>query len=367
MSAETATALLSMILDQIGKAPLYILFADVKKAYDKLWREALWAKLLAAHPSLIDVKRIKALYKHFVAKIAEPSFVSEVIHFFLGVPQGGPRSGDLFCFFTSDLVSDLKSAGLGAEVFETFLVCLVYMDDWMLPLCSPSGVVTALACLHRYAVKWSLTWALDKVKVLPVNVKNPRLLWPFGNVTIHSVTQETWLSVIYITKIKWAPHHTNRIYIAKFAASKLRAAGLLGGSNAPALSIQVMRAVVWATLDYGRAAAPPQTKATATSLSRFQLNLLRETLNLSKSAPIDGVLGESGDLGDKWRDARKPCLVAHSLLSSPVGSLPNSMAWTAFRSGDGTNLIARAMRLMTSVDSSPSILGQANAKPTIKK
>ena len=99
MSAELATAMLAMILDANGKTPLYILFADVKGAYDNLWKEALWAKLLDAHPSLIDVRRIAAMCEHFVSQIKEPSFTSEIHSAFIGVPQGGPESGNLFCFF----------------------------------------------------------------------------------------------------------------------------------------------------------------------------------------------------------------------------------------------------------------------------
>ena len=35
----------------------------------------------------------------------------------LGLPQGGPRSGDLFCFFTSDLPEEIQQAGAGADLY----------------------------------------------------------------------------------------------------------------------------------------------------------------------------------------------------------------------------------------------------------
>ena len=87
----------------------------------------------------------------------------------LGLPQRGPRSGDSYCFFTSDLPAELKSSGAGMKVFEIFLVCAIFLDDKMIPVMTKDGeatVIKVLDTLVRYGKKWSMTWAIPKLKVL---------------------------------------------------------------------------------------------------------------------------------------------------------------------------------------------------------
>ena len=43
VSAEMTAAILGIIIDAHKGRPLYILIADVKEAYDNVWRDALWA------------------------------------------------------------------------------------------------------------------------------------------------------------------------------------------------------------------------------------------------------------------------------------------------------------------------------------
>ena len=118
-----AAAILAMLIENLGTRELFAIIADVKGAYENVWREALWAKLLDAHKIAADVKRVEAMYREFLTLIREPGFESSVMEAVLGLPQGRPRSGDLFCFFTSDIPEELKSGGCGAELFGVFLCC----------------------------------------------------------------------------------------------------------------------------------------------------------------------------------------------------------------------------------------------------
>ncbi len=78
---------------------------------------------------------------------------------------------------------------------------------------------------------------------------------------------------------------------------ELRRAGLIGGRNAPADSLEIVRAMLctWSTIDHGRGVASsqgPKCKAIAKALNSFQLETLREILGVSKSCRIAGVRGE---------------------------------------------------------------------------
>ena len=98
-----------------SKKPLYL------GAYDNVWREALFAKLAAKHPDLLQVKQIVALY--------------EKMHSIIG-------KGHLFTFFISDLPDDLRKSNAGVELFGLLMV-LIFMDDVAIPLSSARETLDA--------------------------------------------------------------------------------------------------------------------------------------------------------------------------------------------------------------------------------
>ena len=250
-----------------------------------------------------------------------------------------------------------------------FLICLVFMDDWMIPLRSEELVLGVLATLHTYASIWSQTWALDKIKILCYNIRNPRLFWKFGNNSAPSVLWEKWLGVIFSSDRKWKLHYANRLKVARFTAKSLQSAGFWGGVNVPSRSLHVVRAMLWSSLDYGRAAAPttiPNHLGVAKQLRFFQSKILREVLSLSKSAVIDGLIGETGDLSDDWRELKKLLSVAHKLLTAPDNSIPRTLSRAAYHSESKVGLIARAKHALLEQKANPNILLNPFSGPAIK-
>jgi hypothetical protein len=70
-SAEIASAILGILIDWEPGKPLALLISDIQGAYDNVWRKGAWAKMADSHAgasgdpqaALVDVKRIKALYR----------------------------------------------------------------------------------------------------------------------------------------------------------------------------------------------------------------------------------------------------------------------------------------------------------------
>ncbi len=58
----------SIIMDAHKGKPLYLVVADVKEAYDNVWRDALWAKLATSHNCMEEVRSARALYAHMDAQ-----------------------------------------------------------------------------------------------------------------------------------------------------------------------------------------------------------------------------------------------------------------------------------------------------------
>ena len=130
----------------------------------------------------------------------------------------------------------------------------------------------------------------------------------------------------------WGKHFAMKRAAALLARLELRRAGLFGGRNAPADSLEVARAKLWSIIDYGRGVASsqgPKHRAVAKSLDAFHLETLREILGASRACRKAGVRGELGEIPDVWRERKKQLLVARQMLRSPKGGLVEKIAHQA--------------------------------------
>ena len=149
--------------------PLYLIFTDVDGAYDYVWREALFAKLLAAHPEIQDIKVIQNLYSKMRAHIQHGGYKSEAIISLLGVAQGDPLSAALYSFFTSDLPDAISKSAAGVTMFGLLITCMIYMDD-IVPVHTPQEVLAVLAALRAYGDTWFTFFNLSKTVTNRSNV-----------------------------------------------------------------------------------------------------------------------------------------------------------------------------------------------------
>jgi len=284
---------------------------------------------LAAHKCIDEIRSARALYEHMEAQIVEDNFESAIVQLGQGVPQGGPRSGKLYALHNSDLPDALRGAGAGAMIGDVTLTCAIFLDDSMIPTPTVEATRGALATLEDYGDRWSQQWAPTKCKVLCLNVPNPPAQWKFKGQWIDSVTACKYLGVHYDPPGGWRHHFAMKRAAALIARLELRRAGLLGGRNAPADSLEIAKAMLWPVIDYGRGVASSQgikCKGVAMTLDAFQLETLREILGVSKTCRKAGVRGELGEIPDRWRERKRQLLVARQMLGAPRGGLMEQIA-----------------------------------------
>ena len=370
MSAELAAGILAIIIDahRDRKLPLYVVIVDAKEAYDNVWRDALWAKVAVAHGCLEDVRRARALYEHMDAQIVEEGFESTTVYLPQGVPQGGPRSGKLFGLFNSDLPEELRKVGAGTRIGEVDLTCITFLDDSMIPSASQDITRGILTTLVNYGDRWSQQWAPAKSKVLCLNVSSPPAQWLFKGHWIDSVIACKYLGVHFDPTRGWSTHFAMKRTAALLVRLELSRAGLFGGRNAPADSLEVVRAMVWPVIDYGRGVASsqgPKCKGVAKSLDTFQLETLREILGVSKRCRVAGVRGELGEIPDLWRERKRQLLTARQMLRSPRGSLMEQIARQANRASPKLGIFRIVHKFLAETNGPP--LEEFRNKSDIKR
>jgi hypothetical protein len=126
--------LIDIFLKQNRK--LYIAWIYYAKAFDSVWRNALWHKLIKSGISLKVVNAIKKIYERIKSKTFVHGRISDPFMSHAGVRQGESLSPFLFCIFINDLEEFLTKNGFNPlklsnnEVYNYVkLLIVLYADD----------------------------------------------------------------------------------------------------------------------------------------------------------------------------------------------------------------------------------------------
>ena len=144
-------------LFKFKKKKLFCCFVDYKKAFDSVWREALWYKLTKSGIQGKILKVIKSLYSQVKSCVFLNGKKSDYFISARGVRQGENLSPLLFSLFVNDIEEEFISNGcryieLDDEQLYTFirLLNLMYADETIILADSESNMQTALKAHQVY-------------------------------------------------------------------------------------------------------------------------------------------------------------------------------------------------------------------------
>jgi hypothetical protein len=111
------------------KKPIYAVKLDAIKAFDKLWREALYFKMKKDNFIIDYIILLKTYYDLLYGKIKINNQFSKLFKLERCVKQGGILSGALFNFYIDDLIKECAEPGLGAMFIDIVMCILGFCDD----------------------------------------------------------------------------------------------------------------------------------------------------------------------------------------------------------------------------------------------
>jgi hypothetical protein len=168
----------------IGKAT-FCAFIDVRKAYDRVWRDGLWKRLWEAGVKGKMWRVLRALYKEVKSCVMVDGELSEWFETLVGVRQGCVLSPVLYSLFINGFAKFLKEKSVGGvKVAEEWLRLLLFADDIVLFAESEEELQEMLNLLSEYCRRWRFEINVGKSKVM---VCGPR-----GLTT--QVTAKWWLA-----------------------------------------------------------------------------------------------------------------------------------------------------------------------------
>ena len=155
------------------KRKLYCAFIDYSKAFDSIWREALWHKLIKIGINGKILVVLKNMYSDIKSCVRVNQNMSDFFISLSGLRQGENLSPILFSLFVDDLENYLISNGndfinfdidFDIEQFIKILV-LMYADDTVIFSNSKEMLQQGLNNLHNYCALWNLNVNSSKTKV----------------------------------------------------------------------------------------------------------------------------------------------------------------------------------------------------------
>jgi len=172
------------------KQKLYCAFIDYKMAFDLIWRQALWHKLITTGITGKLLTVIFNMYNNIKSCITVEGQSSNFFNSYIGLRQGENLSPVLFSIFVNDLESFMLDAGCNPveteldtgnnnEVWLKLLVML-YADDTLILSETPEGLQRALNILVDYCDRWKLVVNRDKTKIVIFQKRKSRRIPEFS-------------------------------------------------------------------------------------------------------------------------------------------------------------------------------------------
>ena len=157
------------ILVKKCKQKLFCAFVDYKKAFDTVWRSALWHKMLKSGITGKLHQIIVNMYNNIKSSVSVNGKLSEYFLSVNGVRQGENLSPFLFALFINDIEDFLIKYGcepieIPDSDLQTFLKLLIilYADDTVLFANSKENLQKCLNGLEHYCDKWKLKINAEK-------------------------------------------------------------------------------------------------------------------------------------------------------------------------------------------------------------
>ena len=191
---------------KLKKKKLFCCFVDYTKAFDSIWREALWHKLInnGIQGKILNV--IKNLYAQVKSCVFLNGNKSDFFISARGVRQGENLSPLLFSLFVNDIEQEfIKHGGKFIDIDDLWnnfikIMVLMYADDTIILADSEQNLQLGLNALKSYCDTWKLEINCSKTKITIFSrnkINHSAYNFKYGDQVIETVDSYKYLGVIF--------------------------------------------------------------------------------------------------------------------------------------------------------------------------
>ena len=154
--------------------PIYLVFIDIKSAFDRISYWELFLKLIDRDIPLQIVLMLKFWFTNQALLVNWGSSLSEPFTMGNGIRQGSILSPYLFNVYVDDLNHRLNYSGVGCHVAGLPMNNFAYADDLVLVSPSPTAANDLLQICHKFAEENYIIYSPTKsvcMRILPKTIK----------------------------------------------------------------------------------------------------------------------------------------------------------------------------------------------------
>ena len=205
-----------------------ITFIDIRKAYDKVWRQANYNRIFDKGIKGKAWRQLQTMHDNLKSFIRLPTGDTDPIDFQLGVAQGAVESPWTFNCFINGLAEELAKHDLGILLHGRRVALLMYADDIAMFAASIPEMQHMNQIVTQYAQKFRFQFNGAKSGVMvfnaPRNVKErvTTTKWTLFGEAVPVKHSYKYLGVEITTKINnWRPYFSKAIQKAQHATNLL--------------------------------------------------------------------------------------------------------------------------------------------------
>lgn len=194
------------ILKNRGKKGTFCCFLDVRKAFDRVFRDGLWYKLYEEGVQGKMWRVLRNIYRKVESCVLVGGELSDWINVETGVRQGCVLSPLLYSIFINGLIKKLKSSGLGVKVSgEVTLECLFFADDIVLISENKENLQKLLDIVDKYSRKWRFEINPKKSEIVIFGLRDPprNLTLGLGEHKLKTTGVYKYLGVELTRTLRW--------------------------------------------------------------------------------------------------------------------------------------------------------------------
>ena len=189
------------------KKKLFCLFVDYSKAFDMVWREGLWYKLVKKNVGGKILNVIKSMYENTKSCVMLNQELSETFLCNVGVRQGENLSPLLFAYYVNDIEESLinkecKYINFRDDLVNNYikLFILMYADDTVIMCDNEEEMKRVLTALSSYCQEWKLTLNCSKTKIVVFNSSKNNLHnynFQYNNEKVEVINEYKYLGITF--------------------------------------------------------------------------------------------------------------------------------------------------------------------------
>ena len=195
---------------------VFAIYFDTRKAFDTVWIEGLFYKLIKAGIKGKLWRLLFLSYDRCRSKVFVNNVLSTWFYILQGVRQGALWSMLLYIAFINELMCVIQDSGLGCQVNDISCSCIGYADDLAILTLHKASAQRIIDFMYRYSCKWRFSFHPGKCAVLVFGTGGHDADCTF-NLGVEAIKQKqhyTHLGIVNRTDGKISIHEINE-HLAK--------------------------------------------------------------------------------------------------------------------------------------------------------